>query len=271
MENNETSQNEPGGNTDTPGQVKLIYQLYRWFFTLKYLGEPNEPQDLWETLVPICKKFHFQLEEGANGYKHFQGCFSLKNKEYLGTVKNLIRYDIHLESCKSWFASVNYVTKDMTRIGGPWSHDTVWIKIPQKLLKWQEEVVESIKLPPDDRTICWYWSEQGNIGKTTLCKYLAVMHQATILTNASGKDIAYALPDHPKIVCFNLVRSQETYFNYTALEEVKDGLMFSSKYKSKTRIFNSPHVLVFANWQPCKEKLSSDRWVITDLKYKVCI
>jgi len=115
---------------------------------------------------------------------------------------------------------------------------------------------------PDDRTIVWVWEENGCAGKTQFCKYMALKHQATILGNGAFKDIAQALPDNPKIVLFNITRDLEERINYSALEAVKDGLIFSGKYESKTKIFNSPHVVIFSNFEPRKESMSLDRWKI---------
>ena len=39
-----------------------------------------------------------------------------------------------------------------------------------------------------------------------------------------------------------------------------------SKYESKPVIRNSPHVIVFANFEPDKSALSEDRWLILNIK-----
>ena len=37
-------------------------------------------------------------------------------------------------------------------------------------------VVDILKTEPDERTIHWFWEPKGNVGKTTLCKWLVVKH-----------------------------------------------------------------------------------------------
>jgi len=49
------------------------------------------------------------------------------------------------------------------------------------------------------------------------------------------------------------------------MEEIKNGIFFSNKYKGKMCLFNVPHMICFANFGPEKEKLSNDRWVIKPL------
>ena len=41
--------------------------------------------------------------------------------------------------------------------------------------------------------------------------------------------------------------------------------MFSPKYESTSKLYNIPHVLVFANWMPDMSRLSIDRWDIMHL------
>lgn len=263
MKKSRVSQGEPAGNTNTAGQKPPNNQCYRWQFTLAYKGDPNEPEELAALLRPFCKEFYFQLEKGKeSGYFHFQGCLSLITKHRLTEVKNIIRHDVHLEPALNWFALKNYSKKDETYVAGPWDHTTCWIKLPKELFPWQKQVVELIeKDSENDRVIYWFWDSEGCKGKTTLCKYLISKHGACMI-DGGYKDIAYSLPDNPKIVLMNITRTTEGHVNYKALEAVKDGLVFSSKYESRCKIFNSPHVLVFANFQPDFESMSKDRWLV---------
>lgn len=263
MENTTVSQishEKPGGNTKNAWPR---YQLYCWFFTLKY--EESQLSQLLELLKNISKKFTFSGEIGEGGYKHWQGCFSLKKKEYFATVKNYFPNSIHLEPCKNFFSATSYCKKEETHIEGPYTEKTVLISTIEKLYPWQEKIEEICLRKPDDRTIHWYWEPKGCKGKTAFCKYMAVKHGATILANGASKDIGQSLPDDPKIVIFNFTRTTEERINYGALEAVKDGLVFCPKYESKTKIFNCPHVVVFSNFPPDKETMSIDRWKIEKL------
>ena len=68
---------------------------------------------------------------------------------------------------------------------------------------------------------------------------------------------------------FNDVRSAEgnEYVNcYRILEDIKDGVITSSKYDNDIIKVNTPNiVIVFSNVRPNKEKLSKDRWMIIDI------
>lgn len=255
------SQAKPAGNTKTAGNMN---QMYRWFFTIPY--EAISASQLSQDLNTFAKKFLFSGEIGSGGYKHWQGCMSLKQKMYFATVKNIFPTSAHIEPCKDWFKALNYCKKEETHIEGPYTETSSFIKLPPTLKKWQQQVVDICITEPDDRSIYWIWEPDGNTGKTTLCKYLAVKHGATVLNNCSTKDGAYALPDEPKLVVVNLTRSNEGHINYGLLEAIKDGLIFSAKYESKMKCFNSPHVFVFANHAPDETKMSADRWKIYRMK-----
>lgn len=248
-------------------------QLWRWGFRLNAY-EPFEPNELWENLDRYCKELYFQLEEGEEtGYMHWQGCFSLYEKERLAQAKDIVGFEqVKLLPIKNWHAAKNYVMKNRTRIAGPWTKATVFIKTITTLWPWQRALEMHLEDEPDDRTITWIWRDQGSLGKSAFCKYMAVKHNATILTNGKTADIAFILPDNPKIIIFDLPRSSEDgyggsnrKFNYTALEKIKDGMLMSSKYKSKIKMFNSPHIIVFANWPPDTTALSEDRWDIVHM------
>lgn len=254
------SQEKPGGNTKI---TRPKYQLYCWFFTLRM--EECEASQLSQLLRQIAKKFTFSGERGDGGFEHWQGCFSLRNKEYFDTVKNYFPISIHLEPCKNFFKSVNYCKKEETHIEGPYDENSKFIKTITELYPWQKRARDICLEEPDDRSIYWFWEPDGCKGKTQFCKYMVVHHGACVLGNGAFKDLAQAIPDAPIIVLFNITRDLEDRINYSAIEAIKDGLMFSAKYESHTKVFNSPHVLIFANYEPRMESMSRDRWIIQRL------
>lgn len=110
--------------------------------------------------------------------------------------------------------------------------------------------------------VIWVCDIIGHCGKSSLCKYLQATDPDIItMNNGACKDIACALPENPRAVLFDYTRSLEGRVNYSAIEQVKNGLMFSPKYESRSKIFNSPHVVCFANFLPNYDALSHDRWV----------
>jgi len=149
------------------------------------------------------------------------------------------------------------------------------VEIPEQLdidepYGWQLQVMNILKDKPDKRTIHWFWEPSGNVGKSTLCKYLVVKHGALMLTGKSA-DMFHMLakfPNKRKIILVDCPRSQQDYLNYGALEMVKTGLVFSGKYEGSQLVFNSPHVIVFANSPPVnmEANFSMDRWKIVRIE-----
>lgn len=78
------------------------------------------------------------------------------------------------------------------------------------------------------------------------------------------RDLAFAYAEQPQVV-FDFCRSQKEFVNYHIIEAFKNGRLFSSKYESSLRIFDSCKVVCFANFLPEFSKLSLDRWMCLEL------
>jgi len=260
------SQSEPGGNTKTPGKKQNTgTQCYRWCFTLK--AEGITPSQLSQLLAPFCKEASWQLELSDSKYLHYQGVLSLKIKHRLHEVCNMIGNAVHLEQCKNWFASIKYCTKTETRVDGPWNLKSTFLKeyfTKDQLFIWEKEIIEICNEEPDTRTVYWYWSKLGNLGKSQFARYLCIHHDASYLGYGTCGDIAFAY-NGAKIAIFDYPRSKEDSPNYAAIEMLKNGIMFSKKFESKQKIYNSPHIFCFSNAKPDISQLSSDRWVIKEI------
>lgn len=129
------------------------------------------------------------------------------------------------------------------------------------LRPWQSALVKEVSFPPDDRKVIWYVDLEGNAGKTIISKYLLATRKGAYFTNGRSTDIACAYNGEP-IVVFDFARTTEERINYQAIESIKNGIMFSPKYESRTKVFNSPWVIVMANFPPNIDSLSKDRWDI---------
>jgi len=254
----QASQEKPEGNTKTSGPK---YQLYCWAVTI-YCDEIT-PSQLSQHFKGFCKKYTFQQEKCPKTEKiHYQCAISLKTKEYFATVKNLVGFGAHIEGMRDSFAGFNYCKKEESRIAGPWNEKSIFLNIIKKLRPWQADLEKKLLIEPDDRSITWIYDKKGGCGKTQFCKYMAITHGATIIGSCAAKDMFYALPENPKIVMINLPRTIEERVNYGAIESIKDGMCFSSKYESGMKVFNSPHVVIMSNFEPDKETMSDDRWNI---------
>jgi len=136
-----------------------------------------------------------------------------------------------------------------------------------KLYKWQEEIIDKLRRKPDKDKIMWYYGKPG-LGKSTLKKFILINMEKSIFMdiNESTKDNAYAWSGE-RIIVFDLPLNTEMIrLNYKLLEDLKNGVIFSSKYESRNKIYPKPHILVLANEPPFNEALSAYKWDITEIK-----
>lgn len=246
-------------------------------------------QELFTELHNFSDKCRFQLEKGKKGQKHYQGCFGwVKHKKRRTAVREYFKASFpeldfpkkdYLERSiiESGRASERYCMKEDTRVDGPWEwglpkdHDSE-IKLELQVvdlyrLDWQTEILELLK-EKTDRKIHWYWEAEGGVGKSVFVKYLSFYHQVMKIGGrchdiyfAAGKKDHYVI-DIPRTV------TTLSDAHYIAIEELKNGHIFSSKYESGEKLFAVPHVFIFANFEPdvwALAKLSRDRWVIRSL------
>lgn len=252
-----------GGNTEKP-PPRPLQHLY-WCFTWNNF---NDVEKLETIFKHECDWFVFQEERGENGTLHLQGTIKLKKKQRLTDLKKW-NNSIHWESTKCVSKSIAYCSKEATRQGKQWIYG---IEMPEAIdieepYGWQLQVMDIIKSKPDKRTIHWFWEKTGNVGKTTLCKYLVVKYGAIILSGKST-DMYHALSKakNKNIILIDVPRTAVGYINYGAIESIKNGLIFSGKYEGCQLVFNCPHVIVFSNEKPDTKALSEDRWNIVNIR-----
>lgn len=256
-------------NTQSPRNGNKTRRLRAWCFTWN-----NYTLDDIDTLTQKLRdvEYIFQEETGKQGTKHLQGFVRFKNARYKSALIKEFK-GCYFEEARNEEALQQYCQKDDTRTGKIYKNiiEKQELKIPsyEQLYDWQKEIVELCRTEPDDRHIYWYWDEKGNSGKTTLIKYIITHMKAAYSCAGKSADILTIADEKINIYLLNFVRSQEGFTPYTALEQLKDGLISDSKLKKTSRsiVMNSPHVIVFANWPPDINKLSKDRWVIKNLQY----
>lgn len=266
------------GNTDGSAGKRAKREMARGYTFTWYASEGVDTLDTVDTVVSTLtswgvKWYVFQEEVcKTTGRHHYQGGVYWENARSHEQVRHM-RLGMHVEVCRNWHDTVRYCKKSETAIGDvisniPGVAKKRTLKLITELKPWQEEIEKLILTEPDDRTIHWFWEKDGNMGKTVFAKYLCANHNALFVCGKAS-DVKYAITKmepKPRIVIFGFVRSQEDYISYQALEEVKDGIFFSPKFESGMVMFDSPHVLVFANFEPDKTKLSNDRWKIVEIK-----
>lgn len=264
------------GNTKRPSPAK------HWCFTLNnYTTE-----DIENILGSIGSdgstfgskpKYIFQEEEGEEGTPHLQGYINFDRKV---RPKNVFKWEraqrIHWEVARSPKHAINYCRKEQGRTGSVYTNiefpEEIQVIADTALQPWQNAVIDICDGDRDPRKIYWFYDYAGNTGKTQLAKYLVVKKNALVLSG-KGSDMKYGVIKYieknngiaPKIIIFDIPRCCKDFISYQGIEEVKNGLFFSSKYESDMCIYNPPHVICFANDMPALDKLSKDRWALYDI------
>lgn len=133
----------------------------------------------------------------------------------------------------------------------------------QGLREWQVNAISELN-KQNDRNILWIVDPKGNKGKTWLARYITAVYDGFYVRGGKTSDIAYAY-NYQKYITFDFTRQQEEYVNYSCIESFKDGMVFSPKYDSCTKLFKSPKIICMSNFEPDMGKLSIDRWNIVRL------
>lgn len=257
------------------GNTKTNPRARAWIITL------NNPSygDLEQLTHINCENLIYQFEIGKQGTLHIQGAIRFSNARYFQGVKDLLP-TAHIEKAKNWKNVRDYCCKDDSRVKGPFelcegnpvNIRPEWVDRPLEIIqdysKWQSDLWKLLQEKPDDRTIHWWWCMGGGSGKTAFVKKLCVENNwikfaritksADILTLADREFGAYLL---------DFARSKQDFCPFDAIEQLKDGLISDGKLKKECRniIMNRPHVVIFANQEPIKNKLSLDKWDIRQI------
>lgn len=268
------------GNTDPPrmnGKVRYCFTMHLMDRTIDQMIE--ECKGLVENL---CKKYIFQVEQcPCTKNIHIQGYMVLKSRMRI-TQLNKIFKGCHFENCRGTEAdNIKYCSKQESAVDGygiytkdieAFRWKAVTLKLYTNLLPWQHEYFEIFKSNEYniERHVIWIWEPIGKCGKTSFCKYLAARCGATVLQNGTSGDLRNLIFNtdmmiEDKTIVSNFSRCTEK-INYQILEDIKDGIVCNLKYETGSKIFNSPHLVVFANAMPEIEKLSLDRWLIYEIK-----
>ncbi len=235
---------------------------------------------------PVDWKSHFLALRNLQKYcvqvetaevEHLQGVLVFDRKLSFSELHDACP-GCHWEVCRDLKACVKYCSKFKTRTGEQWIKGfktPLVVRDPlegKELYEFQKDIIHILGNEPDERTIYWFWSNKGNIGKSSLCKHLCLKYGAISL-GGKVSDAMYAVAKMveagkpPKVIIFDVARSEAKYLKYVSLELLKNGCFFSGKYESGQVLMNPPHIIVFANEKPDQSKLSADRWEIKCLDY----
>lgn len=169
------------------------------------------------------------------------------------TMKELM--EVHTEICAKYPRFVKEYINAQREVAPPEAHP---------LKEWQQELNNILSRPPNDRTIHFVVDKEGGKGKTWFAKYYCSLHEgeAQYMEMAKKSDMAYALDPKIRVLIVNCTRQQVEYMNYSFLESVKDGMIFSPKYESCTLRMNKCHVVVMMNQNPDESKLRDRKSVV---------
>jgi len=138
----------------------------------------------------------------------------------------------------------------------------------RELRQWQQQLYDRLGQDPDDRSIEFIVDETGNSGKSWFCRHVLMEKPDETQYLRSGKrdDLAHAVDPTKRIFLFDIPRGSMELFQYSVAESLKDQMIFSSKYDSQTKVLSPCHVVIFCNEQPDRNKLSVDRYKVTNLR-----
>ena len=145
-----------------------------------------------------------------------------------------------------------------------------------ELKPWQESLLEYVQ-QPCDREIFWIIGKEGNEGKNWFQKYVkSWLGARRVVTGidikANNASIFQALRKCPiataDIFLFNIGKSMKQFdkINYDALEQMKDGEPFASRYNSQLLKIRVPNVvMVFSNSPPDVNELAKVRFRVFNI------
>lgn len=255
---------------DEKGQV---YPAIKWCFT--WFGYPENWQDFFNERRDVIEKFCAGEEIcPTTGRPHIQGWLKLFKKNRPVSFLQLPKA-IHYEKMYRNATEANntaYCSKECTNVLH-WGVPIDQLKpINITFHPWQTELHALLLQEPDDRTIFWIWEAEGKTGKSKFSKWCFRNLSSVMLAEGKGSDIKNGVINYkkingfaPKIVIYDVPRTNKDYISYDSIEKVKNMFFFSGKYEGGHMDGNEPHLVVFANDRPDKSSLSEDRWKIAKI------
>lgn len=258
-----SSSNEEMGNTKTISKTKQVSPSIKWCFTLNNYTE-EDCSSIVLTINTYCRYGIVGKEIGESGTPHLQGYIEFNKKSRpIGIFNNK---SIHFEKALGTREqNVDYCSKDEDILIHKGKKKD--IKIIENLYPYQKYIEKIILEEPDPRKIYWFYEGEGNAGKSSFIKYSVVKYNALFCSGGKYADIMNLVfnsnIDENNIILFDIPRcNKDAQISYASIESIKNGLVCNTKYETGTKVFNAPHIVIFANYPPDVSKLSKDRWEI---------
>lgn len=240
--------------------------------------------ELVSGLKLIAKKWCFQGENGEEtGYHHWQGRLSLIKKKTPAQGKAVIL---------NKFGRINYIRPTSTAVHqrgvgfyvlkeetwdrrGRWSDQDAEPEYIARQLRvepkpWQQAIIESAEVY-DDRVIDVLIDPVGGIGKSILGGLARAAGFPGIPSCGDAERLIFTVCDvlrarhcrRPKLFVLDLPRaSNKTRLHafMVAIETIKNGWVWDSRYKYKEWNFDAPRIWIMTNQPLCDDYMSNDRW-----------
>lgn len=259
----------PDGEGNTISSPHRIASAKLWCFTYHIVNGSMAPEKLGFLLGALGEYGFGEEVCPTTSNPHYQGWVNFSKKSR--PMEAVKIKEIHWEKAKGSKAdNITYCSKDglyHTNVKAPWKPKDDLEGV--SLYQWQQDVVDIVNGPVDRRKVYWFWEPTGNKGKSALAKHLVLQKKALWCPGGKGTDIAYTIasvpPEEIHAVLFDLPRTSEGFVSFNIIEQLKNGLMMSPKYESVVKVFDPPHIIIFANFEPSRtdrEHLSEDRWVV---------
>lgn len=215
-------------------------------------------------------------ETGKGGFEHYQ--FAMDCAGDLEQYADVNHLGWHVEKCVSWDESVSYCEKDGNYLyvgNSIEEREYSRIKSRHTLPLWKSIIGSLVR--QNDREITYWCDKRGGRGKSTLVYVLARRGKLFPIPRCECDPkrildyIAMNYKGEP-IIALDLPRRQKLNWDWVeALEDIKDGLIASSKYQGRVRFIKGVRVLVTANKYIPEElykELTEDRWDVWDVTDK---
>lgn len=258
-------------DNSSPAKTKKQSPVRKNHFITYYYKSIDEIVPIVTELKTKAFKGKVQTELTKEGRPHLQGMIWCKTKCRDSCFKLL--KGAHFERLKDEDDTANYCNKDESHDGiyrTSWGFpEPPYIEEIDNLYDWEIEIENLLNSIPDKRSIYWYWEPDGCAGKTTYQKYIFTHHPTVVVLSGKGTDMKNGIVQYheknnclPSIVLINMPKSCDGFVSYTGLEEIKDMFFFSGKFKGGMVCGKCPHVLVFANEEPCYNKMTENRFIV---------
>lgn len=256
-------------------------KLTCWDFTLKFGDNYDDKFKLGKALSEICKEQStFQLEKSLTGYEHWQGRVITKKQFRVNEIIKIGQEEflrgIHWSPTTNHNkGNMTYVTKDYTRVEGPYiigDFNKVLTRQLREFYERQEyEWQESIRLLAtsyNDRKIDIVYCEHGNNGKSIFAEALEFEGITEEIPPYRLMDDIFAwVFGRPKKKCYIVdmprgMKKEKLADFYAGLEVLKNGVCYDKRYSARKIRFDRPRVIVFTNGLPMFNLMSADRWSV---------